>query len=171
MGKLELCSIFLGALHLRGSLPHVPHLGLPGQNSHCFKAFQARRCSLRCCQTFLGHHVCPYLLVWPRFCPSRAAGENTDFGGWTLQFLFICLCFSPLCWWLDGRVNNWLLLVSGVGPCHWELQHPLGETRSPLGRLPPASLAYVRLDHVPGATLASYWIFGWKLCTHIYLLI
>merc|ERR1712203_1321580 len=28
--------------------------------------------------------------------------------------------------------------------------NPLGETCSPPGRLPPASLAYVRLDHVPG---------------------
>ena len=53
-------------------------------------------------------------------------------------------------------------LVPGVGHRHWELQHPLGETRSPPGRLPPASLAYVWLDHVPGETLASYSIF-WGL--------
>ena len=55
---------------------------------------------------------------------------------------------------VPGRKSD--QLVSGVGHCHRELQHPLGETRRPPGRLPPASLAYVWLDHVPGETLASY---------------
>lgn len=157
-----------GALHLRGSLPHMPHLGLPGQNSHCFKAFQARRCPLRCCQAFLGHHVCPHLLVRPRFCPSRAAGDwhctliipTLVSGPPTCERCcsFVSLFFpSPLVAELKSEQ-----LVPGVGHRHWELQHPLGETRSPPGRLPPASLAYVWLDHVPGETLASYSIF-WGL--------
>ena len=54
------------------------------------------------------------------------------------------------------RLNSPLLLVSGVGHCHWELQHPLGETCSPPGCLPPAGLAYVWLDHVPGTTLDNW---------------
>ena len=48
-------------------------------------------------------------------------------------------------------VNNWISLVSGVGHRHWELQHTLCETRSTPGCLSPAGLAYVWLDHVPGA--------------------
>ena len=54
------------------------------------------------------------------------------------------------------RPNSLLLLVPGVGHCHWELQHPLGETCSPPGCLPPAGLAYVWLDHVPGTTLDNW---------------
>ena len=58
---------------------------------------------------------------------------------------------------MGGRL---LLLVLGVGHGHWELQHTPGETRSPSGRLPPAGLAHVRLDHVPGVKHWHTWIFG-----------
>ena len=122
-----------GALHLRGSLPHMPHLGLPGQNSHCFKAFQARRCPLRCCQAFLGHHVGPYLLVRPRFCPSRAAGDwhctmyidNTNFGEWTphlWEMLFICFSVFPLS--AGGWTEEWT-----IGSRCWT--PPLGTSTPP----------------------------------------
>ena len=141
-----------GALHLRGSLPHMPHLGLPGQNSHCFKAFQARRCPLRCCQAFLGHHVGPYLLVRPRFCPSRAAGDwhctlriPTLVGGpFTCGRCcsFVSLFFSPLCWCLDGRVINWFQVLDTA----------TGNFNTPLVRL--AALLAVCL-------LQAWLMYGW----------
>ena len=59
-------------------------------------------------------------------------------------------------------------MVSGVGHCHWELQHALCETRSTPGCLSPAGLAYVWLDHVPGEVHLHFLI---EFCSNIHPLL